>query len=205
MREVIRKSSSADELPGVLDYLRVTTRHVHRELERRPSLRRLIAPDQRRAEYVDLLASLHGYHHVLENALLGCRRKMPSFDYRWQLRYTTLAMDIADMGEACPDTPRSLELPPLASESHVIGVLYVLEGATQGGRVIAPLLESRFGFTAGHGARYFNLHRQASWPAFREWMSVRRCRKQDAADAARRTFITLAAHLDAMQRSQPTC
>lgn len=204
MRKRLRSSNPAHECLDLLDHLRVSSRRAHSDLERVSCVRRLLAPDQGRAEYAELLLKLHAYHHALEHALFDFGRSTPSFDYHWHSRHAALAMDLADMSEPCRPPVSFVELPLLVSESHAVGVLYVLEGATQGGRVIAPLLEEKFGFSASHGARYFNLHRHRSWPAFREWAQVRRCRKQEAADAACRTFTTLATHLGAAQRNQMT-
>jgi heme oxygenase len=95
------------------------------------------------------------------------RRKLPWLSE--DLRY--LAID----PEAPIYRPRqSISLPVPNGPGEVIGLLYVIEGATKGGQVVSRELRNNFGMTALSGARFFNAYGDASenarrWREFEEY------------------------------------
>jgi heme oxygenase len=67
--------------------------------------------------------------------------------------------------------PRCRDLPPLAGLPEAYGSLYVLEGSTLGGQVIARRLERSLGFADGRGYAFFRSYGRevgAMWRAFGE-------------------------------------
>lgn len=77
-------------------------------------------------------------------------------------------------------------------EAAFLGALYVLEGSTLGGRMIARQLEPVFGFAKGHGDAYFRGHEEATGALWRETTAaiaaVPEVHAALVIGAARRTF-----------------
>lgn len=73
----------------------------------------------------------------------------------------------ADARELPPSPDSGLSLPDTHCACRLIGVLYVVEGATLGGRILAPRVEEHLGLRPGQGTRYLRLHQEGEWPRFR--------------------------------------
>jgi heme oxygenase len=137
----------------VLDRLRDETAEAHRRIEATvdlPSrLRSLVC-------YRDLLARFHGFHASWEPRMIAAlgtvfeskRRKLELLQH--DLRALGLQDDDIHRLPACP------HLPALRTRSQAFGSMYVLEGATLGGRIIASAVQQRLGLSAAHGCRYFH-------------------------------------------------
>lgn len=113
-----------------------------------PSLDQLATPEG----YATALRALHGFHAAWEPAIWrtpgvaeagmdGGRRKLP-----------LLRADLRALGiEPCETAPEA-RIPDAA---HALGALYVLEGATLGGRIIHRRVAGALGVTPEHGAAYY--------------------------------------------------
>jgi len=133
-------------------------------------------------------------------ALPELERQAPFGAYGYQSRLPLLEADFSDL---LLDKP-TLNVASNATISHpspgeALGILYVLEGASQGGRVIAPKLRKTLGLSGFHGAHYFNQHEHRSgWPVFCKWL--RRYSWEEQHDAAirgaRQTFCGLTDQLN---------
>lgn len=156
--------------------------------------------------YARVLGAFHGYFADLEPALRALVTPLIEecgTTYRYLPRTDLLYRDLHDLGagmsveRARPDC--ILPVPGLESADHVLGTLYVLEGATQGGRIIAPRVNRELGFDASRGAWYFHLYADRQLPSFRALVSSREARHdpERVANGARLAFVTLQAHLDA--------
>ncbi len=69
-----------------------------------------------------------------------------------------LARDLRALGTSAAEVaalPRFADLPTLETPAEALGCLYVLEGATLGGQVVARLVAGRFGFDRGSGCAFF--------------------------------------------------
>lgn len=176
--------------------LREGTQENHRRVEEHPLLRPLTASTLSLEHYARVIAAFTGFYETLESRL---KEKLPVVDfpdYRYQPRLPLLIEDRAAL-PVCAVSPCKI-VPELSCNDELIGVLYVLEGATQGGLVIAPRLRHRLALTDSNSARYFNLYRQNSWQKFRAM--VDHCQQHYdyglAVAAARATFDHLHCHLD---------
>ncbi len=155
---------------GLLARLRQATRPVHRELERHPLLRPLLSADLSRRNYVRVLGAFAAFYRDMEPGITAALDALTiqgetSTPYRYRPRLFVLQQDLDDLdaqqaGVSAP-LPR---LPALQTPEALLGVLYVLEGATQGGRVIAPRLAQALNLGPAFGARYFHLHEAGQWP-----------------------------------------
>ncbi len=202
--DATRQGSSRNSDASLLQSLRLGTREAHGALEAQPLVRGLLDPTLSPECYAQLLRAFAAFYRRLEPrlsvALDHWHTRFPSV-YRYQPRLPLLQADLADLGYDSSPEPGSV-VPVSATIETVPGVLYVLEGATQGGRVIAPRLHRALGVSGHWGARYFNLHGQLdSWAHFRQWLAMIEPHLDQSAtlSGARATFSGLHAHLDHWQ------
>lgn len=205
--DATRQGSSRNSGASLLQSLRLGTREAHGALEAQPLVRGLLDPSLSPDRYGQLLRAFAAFYQRLEPALAAVlddwHTRFPS-TYRYRPRLPLLQADLADLGADFLPGPGG-EVPVSVTVETVPGVLYVLEGATQGGRVIAPRLNRALGVSGQWGARYFNLHGQLdSWSHFRACLSrIEPHLDQDATlSGARATFSGLHAHLDHWQVEQ---
>jgi heme oxygenase len=143
-------------LPSRMGQLRQATRVVHDRLELALPLcdRNLTLP-----RYVRILEAFYTFYAPLEPHLapalgldsvaleLSAREKAP-----------LLAADLRVLGHAPAAVlalPRCPSLPTVALPSQAMGTLYVLEGATLGGQIIARHLRSTLDLDVSNGAAFF--------------------------------------------------
>jgi len=136
--------------------LREETRLQHDRIEANPRFKRLMAPDLSREEYRALVARLYGFHLVAEAAVAGAARMLPpELSLGRRLRRTSLlAADLAALGlsEAAVAVLPLCTMRPCRRAEEAWGVLYLLEGSSLGGQVIARHLAVTLGLTATTGA-----------------------------------------------------
>ena len=113
-----------------------------------------------RASYHALLLRFWGFYAPLEERLLGGpgHAHLP-FDYRERAKAPKLQDDLYDMGhspEMLLRAPQCDDLPSISTLPQILGCLYVIEGATLGGQIIARQLRVNLGLTPDVGARFFN-------------------------------------------------
>src|SRR4051794_35839128 len=138
--------------------LKAATAEHHQRLERRVDIEsRLRSRDAYRA----LLERFYGFYRPLE-------ARLAPYDHAFAPNPKTplLATDIEALGGAPHALPVAGTLPPTSSLPDALGVLYVLEGATLGGAVIAKLAERRLGVTRARGGAFFGAYDSRRWTAF---------------------------------------
>lgn len=196
--------------PLILEQLREQTRPAHLALEAQPSLKRLLSSRLTETEYGQLLQSMLAFYQSLESELVPAAAALlgrhPDPDYRYQPRAPLLANDCRDLGCATSGFIHpAVELRLADNEAYLLGVLYVIEGSTQGGRFIARHLAHTLGVSENSGASFFNIHQwDNSWMAFRRWFDRDlACNYQDdiksIVEGADMTFSALHTHLDQWQ------
>lgn len=122
----------------LVEKLRRYTREAHESMERRVDLPARLKSIN---AYRGLLERFYGFFRPLENGLRwtpGIFDVIPDLEHR--LRGDLLARDLAHVGLLGTDIqnlPRCRELPPMKTPASALGCLYVLEGSTLGGRIIA--------------------------------------------------------------------
>jgi len=114
--------------------LRERTAVVHRELETSLDL---LSPSLDLARYVDVLRRLASVHVPLERQLrpFGDDPALAPVGIAARRRVPGLAADLAALGSGLPMIEHPV--PILSSPAAVLGALYVTEGATLGGAMIA--------------------------------------------------------------------
>ncbi len=147
------------------------------------------------ADYHLLLKQFHAYILPCESSILNS--SWPSL-LDGREKTSRLISDLLDFGitdnKQCQVLP-PLMLPPLITREQIIGYLYVIEGATLGGQVIAGILQDRFGLSAQYGARYFNSYGSDTmkmWGDFCDLLNrVNALQEQQVLVSASMTYTTL--------------
>jgi heme oxygenase len=113
-----------------------------------------------------------GFYAPLEDQLLASPHwQQLAFDYTARQKTPRLTQDMLALGgaDALAATPRCADLPALTTQEQVLGCLYVIEGATLGGRIITRHLQSRLGLTPESGGAFFDgygTQTGSRWKAF---------------------------------------
>lgn len=190
-------SSSAgrhDEGSSLRRQLRRDTAELHEHLEAHLDL---LGPTLSILRYQRVLEIFYGFYAPVEARLSRLAAESPPFGFSLRARSELLASDLEALGLSRRDLaelPRSTTFPPLCRLEDLAGCLYVLEGASLGGKVIAPALERRLGITKESGASFFVGDAGATatrWSRVLTWLDgVGRegARSDDIVAAARATF-----------------
>lgn len=191
--------SDTPESSALLPRLRHETRPFHDAVEGNPFNRALAAGTVSAADAARFLAKMYGFLQPYEVRL---HAQAASFGPDWQLeqryRAPLILADLAALGYAgvpplCP------ALPPLATRPQLLGAMYVLEGSSLGGQVIARELDkagiSTHTYFTGRGGRTGPL-----WKAFCQQLTDEAAETQAApaaiVAAAVHTFQALSAWLN---------
>jgi len=164
--------------------LKAVTHEVHERLHGHDGFAAAASGTISADNYRDLLARLYGFHAAFDDAMerapaaLSRDIELPS-----RARAALLAEDMLGLGvtgATLAQLPRAA-LTPLCGEGEHLGALYVVEGSTMGGVIIARALGA-FGdnrrFYLGHGADHGRL-----WRVFLARLDTL---EGEAADAAER-------------------
>jgi heme oxygenase (biliverdin-IX-beta and delta-forming) len=158
--------------PPLSAKLRARTGYLHEQTETLLGL-----PDavQTLEDYRSCLCRFFGLYLPLEHLLaafgewesLGLALPSPSHS-------TCLAADLAALGidPACVACAPPALLPHLPNFAHAVGALYVLEGATLGGRVILRSLEARIGPRIAGATKFFDGRAEAAGPLWQRFKAA---------------------------------
>ena len=178
--------------------LREATRRAHHELDGHPILAPLVRSGLTLPEYVRALDALNWIYSSIDPLLEAAMLKYaPEAAFRTSPRLRWLREDLKHFGlrvRTSPWKPTAVTSLPV-----LIGCLYVVEGSTLGGQVVARCVESALGVGPGAGGRFFHGHGTASaehWGAFIA-LAERSCTDADAAClAAQSLFQVIRERLD---------
>ena len=162
-------SISQSAANSVLTRLRTETREVHERLERELDL---LSSDLTRESYRTILRRFLSFYLAFEpevwprlpgawSALFADRRKLPA------LRDDLAVLD----GEAAEITACShrVHYPNL---SQILGALYVVEGSTLGGQLIARHVARQLGLRADWGLRFFSSYGPEVGPRWKQFTEL---------------------------------
>jgi heme oxygenase len=121
------------------------------------------------ASYAAILQRFAAAYARIEPPLLTLAPGKPARLPDYKPRLPALRADLAGLGATAIAPGRApLELPPGAdTTAHYLGMRYVLEGATQGARLISARLEANLPQLRAGCFAYWRLQREAAadWPA----------------------------------------
>ena len=154
--------------PSVLTRLRLETRGEHEAVERVLNLMDSALTLQ---AYRQRLVQFYGFYKPLEAALQArCLPQLAALLPRLH-KATLLRQDLQRLGVSTCDLPLCRSLPPIQSEAQVLGCLYVMEGATLGGRLITQHVQATFAILPATGGSFFEGYGAATgqmWQAMRQ-------------------------------------
>ena len=151
----------------LLERLKTETRPAHDRIEKAIDLNRRIAS---RDAYRDLLIRFYGFHRAWENAASPLAPDRVFF--RRRCKADLLVQDLKALGLDAGEIiqlPQCHPLMPLPAPEAVLGSMYVVEGSTLGGAIIAKEVERKLGFGRETGCAYFRSYGRdtaAMWKSF---------------------------------------
>ena len=156
--------------PSVLNDLRAGTHTLHVALEQRlPFFSGTLDLEH----YTRLLSAYFGFYQALEDRLTHSAFIPTGFDLPARLKTPALTQDLQALGVDAQRLPRCQHLPALRSEAQMLGVLYVLEGATLGGNVLRKRVAEQLGLDADNGCAFLFVYGEDTgqhWKAFLEFL-----------------------------------
>lgn len=142
--------------------LRDATRDDHERLESRLDILRRISDV---ADRGPLVRAFLGFHAAMEAAVAPWLADLPGLAFEARRRTPVLQRDLQDLGLA-PGAPQA-GVPAPDSLGEALGLMYVLEGSTLGGRVIRREVAARGGEFKGLGfLDPYGEEAGAQWRAF---------------------------------------
>lgn len=152
----------------------------------------MMKPDVSREEYVVCLRRLYGivlaWEEMAEERSSG---EIHGLLLSRQRRYL-LGRDLARLGAEMDLVPRPV-LPEMQDRASLLGAMYVMEGSTLGGQLIAPHVEEVLHLGDGEGTAFFRGHRERTgvlWREFCELLKTQVAEEEEEAliGAARKMF-----------------
>ncbi|TRW25828.1 biliverdin-producing heme oxygenase [Flavobacterium zepuense] len=142
--------------PAFLEKLRLATTQSHTNLEALPVSVSIMNPAVTNTEYALYLNLMHDVvKDAEENIFPLVHNTLPELDVHPKAQFITA--DLATLGFA----PKADDVKPLSGEltdtsvAFALGVMYVIEGSSLGGRVILKNINGALGHNEDCGARYF--------------------------------------------------
>ncbi|WP_162815810.1 biliverdin-producing heme oxygenase [Microvirga aerophila] len=151
----------------LLERLKIETRPAHDRIERAIDLERRIASRDR---YRQLLIRFYGFHSAWEDVAMA-KAPDPEFFQR-RCKAPLLVKDLQALGLQSTDIerlPACHPLMPLGAPEAVLGSMYVVEGSTLGGAIIARDVERSLGLTAETGCAYFRSYGRDIGPMWKSF------------------------------------
>lgn len=187
--------------------LKAATMDSHTKIEANPTLAKLTSRDLTESDYRSILEGYYGFFDALESefAASAAHSQVPHFHER--LRSARLKSDLQSLGlsdSQIANLPRCTRLPSVKSESEFLGTMYVTEGSTLGGMLIAKHLQTMPFFSPDRGSFFVSNPQEVSsrWKAFIDHLEARSPSLDEAAtlSAATATFTKLDEWMDARVR-----
>jgi heme oxygenase len=182
----------------ILQELKQQTRTYHIEIENQLIV---LNHDLSLEQYKALLQRFWGFYLPVEARLSLIMASTPfaaEIEIRKKVPLLTRDLEVIDKsGAGVTGLPICENLPELARLSQAFGCLYVLEGSTLGGQIIARHIKERFNFDRNNGCSFFNCYGKEVGPRWKTFSTMLTSYASTSntekiiIDAARDTFITL--------------
>jgi heme oxygenase len=135
----------------------------------------LMKPGLSTAEYVACLERLYGMIAAWEARALSCAPEWLQPLLIPRRRKHLLEQDLEWFG-AKPPREELADLPPIENETSLLGAMYVIEGSTLGGQLIARHVEDALGLGIGQGTSFFRGYGKQTGAMWKEFCDVLRGR-----------------------------
>ncbi|WP_294821067.1 biliverdin-producing heme oxygenase [uncultured Flavobacterium sp.] len=140
----------------LLDNLRQATAQSHQDLESLPVSASIMDPHVTKQQYSAYLALMRDVVADTEENIFPLIENI-IHDLKQRTKTDLIGADLKALGAIVPDThlkPLTRNLKEI-SEGFALGIMYVVEGSSLGGRVILKNITTALGFDAENGAGYF--------------------------------------------------
>jgi heme oxygenase len=147
--------ASRDSVVSLREKLKRETTTLHQRLEAQLGL---LEDPLSLARYRQVLEAFYGFYAPIEIRLARLAAADPPLEFPLRARAGLIESDLVALGVSRRELaalPWCAELPPLSRREHLAGCLYVLEGASLGGQVVAKVLKRRLDLAKGSGASFF--------------------------------------------------
>ncbi len=203
------------------EQLKSQTRPQHTQAEHHPLQQRAVTGSITRLEYASWAAQLNHIHQNLEGALDSQSQREPRLTAVFTPECRRLQAFQADLSlldphqeclHVCSATAESaawIQSMSNAQPLALLGVLYVLEGSTNGGKFIAAVLRRAWGMPAGEGLRSLDPHGAATherWQHFKTALDGLKVSQEERSAiilAAGGTFERISAIMDELCVGNP--
>jgi heme oxygenase len=146
------------------------------------------------AQYVRCLRRIHGVVAAWEDRAAEIAPEWLQAKLAARQRTSLLERDLTWFGATCEGDPRPA-LPAMDTGPALLGTMYVMEGSTLGGQLIARHVEAKLHLSEGLGDSYFRGHGDRTGQMWKEFCEVLTTRVEDdrtdeAVTAAKAMFTT---------------
>jgi len=151
----------------VLQQVRLATAEQHKALEARLPLTH---PHLDHATYTRIIAAYYGFHVPLQQQIEAFLGTDAVDGERYKI--SALIKDLRALGfsdAGIEALPLCRDLPAIQSQGQLLGVMYVMEGATLGGQVLRRIIAERLGIDAESGGEFLDVYGRDTgrlWKAF---------------------------------------
>jgi len=171
--------------------LKNNTEDIHRQAEK--VMVRWLKRVRSLEDHVDLLNWLYAYYGPLEDRIKTQLSSDNFPDIERRSRADELLLDMEAAGVPLPAPEICRDLPEIDTYGKALGALYVLEGSTLGGRIIADMLSRQLG--SEKCLSYFNSYGNETagmWHSFKDLLDspATLAFKEDIFSSAGSTFLT---------------
>lgn len=156
-----------------LEKLRNETSVAHKNLERIPSSAAILKPEVTISEYATYLKLMHGVVSDLETKIHPKISGIIS-DLGERKKASDLKADLEHIGFSASEKAKNPFGAAKETAAFSLGIAYVVEGSTLGGRFILKNIQSALGFDETRGASYFSGYGNKTgsmWKSFLEQMT----------------------------------
>lgn len=146
--------------------LKETTKTAHQSVE--TMLIGNIKTIATKQQYAALLSAFYSYFAAMENAMNGQVDLSLLPDYYQRRKAHSLADDLKQLGAKLPVLATKTDIPTINNHLQALGALYVTEGSTLGGKIIAKMIGRQLSLTDMSGLSFFNSYGEQT---YRMWQT----------------------------------
>lgn len=182
--------NAVPETENALSALRLGTEDLHRQIERRVNLELITRSVD---DYAKMLAAYYGFYQPFERQIENARRAL--FEFESLARSTQIIRDLHALGQSrlIATLPGFAKIPALETTPDLVGAIYVVEGSSLGGQIIARRVREDLGIDRDSGGSFFagdgNVGKR--WQTFRSAANAAvrtQVEREDGVRAARAVF-----------------
>lgn len=152
--------------------LRTTTLPAHKQLESLPLSEKIISPDITKEEYALYLALMSRIVADIEQHIFPqIADILPDIAQRRKSELIQADLQFLSPEQTFTDFPLQ-DTGYTFSPSFAMGLMYVIEGSTLGGRVILKNTEKTLGFNADEGGKYFAGYGARTGPLWKSFIET---------------------------------